>query len=88
MRSAESTLCHIEILVYQMEAYDRSTGLLEEYCFTLEQLEAELDEEELRVNGHPETNGAPPAFPMCCRNANRLIYSSFQRWHRTCSVER
>ncbi|MCC2627129.1 MAG: hypothetical protein K0S14_779 [Thermomicrobiales bacterium] len=61
MRSAESTLCHIEILVYQMEAHDRSTGLLEEYGFTLEQLEAELDEEELRVNGHPETNGPPLA---------------------------
>jgi hypothetical protein len=44
-----------------MEAHDRSTGLLEEYGFTLEQLEAELDEEELRVNGHPETNGPPLA---------------------------
>jgi hypothetical protein len=47
LRGAEPTLRRIEILVYQMDAYDRSRELLEQYGFTLERLEAELDEDEL-----------------------------------------
>jgi hypothetical protein len=47
LRGAEPTLRRIEILVYQMDAYDRSRELLEQYGFTLERLEAELDDEEL-----------------------------------------
>ena len=44
---AEPTLRRIKILVYQMDAYDRSRELLEQYGFTLERLTAELDEDEL-----------------------------------------
>jgi hypothetical protein len=47
LRGAEPTLPRIKILLYGMDARDRSREILERYDFTLERLEVELDEDEL-----------------------------------------
>jgi hypothetical protein len=43
LRGAEPTLRRIEILIYQMDAYDRAEEILEQYGFTREQLGDEFD---------------------------------------------
>jgi uncharacterized protein YjbI with pentapeptide repeats len=47
LRGAEPTLRRIRILLYEMDARDQARQILEDYGFTLERLETELDEEDL-----------------------------------------
>jgi uncharacterized protein YjbI with pentapeptide repeats len=77
LRGAEPTLRRITILLYEMDARDQSREILEQYGFSLERLEAELDDDELdRLWGYDGRN-------LAGRDFSEPLGRGAERWDET-----